>query len=216
MKAGFLRLDHIVVAARALDEGTAWVEDRLGVTMGAGGKHATMGTHNRLLALGPGRFLEVIAIDPDAPQPARPRWFTLDRPETRARLANGPFLIHWVVRSSDIERALAAIAPDPVEVLSLSRGEYRWQIGVPADGGFGHDGISPTVIQWAGRQPAEALPESGCTLERLALAHAKAHSTLGTLRAAGLAEGDPVEARGGGPGLVAHVRSPRGIVALGE
>lgn len=211
-----LQLDHIVVAASTLEEGAAWVEDRVGVPMGAGGKHAAMGTHNRLLSLGPGRFLEVIAVDPDAPPPARPRWFTLDASATRARLAEGPFLIHWVVRSDDIARAIAAIAPDPVEVLALSRGDYRWRIGVPADGGLARGGIAPTVIQWEGRQPADALPESGCRMERLELRHGLARSTLQTLRAAGLPEGDPVEAGDGGPGIVARIRSPRGIVALGE
>ena len=34
-----IALDHLVVAARTLDEGAAWVEARLGVPMGPGGKH---------------------------------------------------------------------------------------------------------------------------------------------------------------------------------
>jgi hypothetical protein len=55
-----------------------------------------MGTHNRLLKLGAGRFLEVIAIDPEAPAPGRRRWFDLDAPFMRQRLARGPDLIHWV------------------------------------------------------------------------------------------------------------------------
>lgn len=211
-----LALDHLVIAAATLEEGVRHVEERLGATMGPGGKHATMGTHNRLLSLGPGRFLEVIAIDPEAPPPGRPRWFTLDAPATRAHLAKGPFLLHWVVRSDDIARALATAATQPIEILTLSRGDYRWRIGVPADGSLAHDGISPTVIQWEGRQPAEALAESGCRLDRLDLHHAQAHSTLQNLREAGLAAIDPVHARAGVPGLVAHIRSPRGIVAFGE
>lgn len=87
-------LDHIVVAARSLEEGSAWVEAALGVKMLPGGKHALMGTHNRVLSIGNGRYLEVIAIDPEAPPPARPRWFGLDEPATRARLERGPVLLH--------------------------------------------------------------------------------------------------------------------------
>ena len=211
-----LELDHLVVAASTLEQGVAWVEERLGVAPGPGGKHAAMGTHNRLLSLGPGRFLEVLAIDPEAPAPARPRWFTLDAPGTRRRLATGPFLIHWVVRSEDIERALGAIGPEPVEILALSRGDYRWRIGVPPDGSLADDGISPTVIQWEGSRPAQALAASGCTLERLDLHHAQAHSTLRKLRAAGLSSLEPVRAHEGAPALVAQIRAPRGIVALGE
>ena len=66
------------------------------------------------------------------------------------------------------------------------------------------------------RQPADALPESGCRLERLELRHGMARSTLQTLRAAGLFESDPVEARDGPPGLAARISSPLGIVAFGE
>jgi hypothetical protein len=150
--------------------------------MGPGGKHAAMGTHNRLVSLGPGRFLEVIAIDPGAPPPGRARWFTLDAPATRARLEKGPKLIHWVVRSDNIERAVTAISPDAVEILTLSRGDYRWRIGVPRDGGLAHNGIVPTVIQWETRQPSEALPPSGCMLERLELHHPQSDSTMQNLR----------------------------------
>ncbi|MEO7742546.1 MAG: VOC family protein [Usitatibacter sp.] len=49
-----LELDHLVIAAATLEEGVRYVEAQLGVTMGPGGKHATMGTHNRLLSLGRG------------------------------------------------------------------------------------------------------------------------------------------------------------------
>ncbi len=209
-------LDHLVVAARSLEEGAAWVQARLGVPMGPGGKHAVMGTHNRLLSLGRGRFLEVIAVDPEAPPPSRPRWFSLDAPETLERLEQGPALIHWVVRADDIERAIEAIAPDPPQILSLARGAYRWRIGVPASGSLARDGIVPTVIQWQGAHPSEALGESGCRLERLLLRHREAAHTLGALRDAGLAATDPVEASPQGAGLAARLRTPRGIVDLGE
>ncbi|HEX6635378.1 MAG TPA: VOC family protein, partial [Usitatibacter sp.] len=79
-------LDHLVVAARTLEEGAAWVEAALGVPTVAGGKHDLMGTHNRLLGLDGRRYLEVIAIDPSAPPPARARWFGLDEAAPRERL----------------------------------------------------------------------------------------------------------------------------------
>ena len=158
--------DHLVVAARTLEEGAAWVEEKLGVPMVPGGKHALMGTHNRLLSLGPGRFLEAIAIDPDAPVPGRPRWFDLDSPAMRARLERRPALIHWVERTDDLEEALRDY-PEPLEILSLSRGPYRWRMGVGRDGARPGGGALPTLIQWeGGLHPADALPDSGCTLER--------------------------------------------------
>jgi hypothetical protein len=159
-------LDHLVVAARSLDEGSAWVEAKLGVTPVPGGKHPTMGTHNRLLRIGPREFLEVMAIDPEAAAPARPRWFDLDSPLMRARLEEGPALIHWVERTTDLEAALRDYS-EPVEILSLARGPYRWRMGVPRDGRRPGHGSLATLIQWeGGMHPAEALPESGCRLER--------------------------------------------------
>jgi len=162
---GLRSIDHLVIAARTLEEGARWVEGELGATLVAGGKHALMGTHNRLLALGERRFLEVIAIDPEAPAPARPRWFALDDPAMRARLAKGPAFIHWVERTEDIEAALQEYS-EPVDILSLSRGRYRWRIGVPRDGRIPGNGTLPTLIQWEGEHPADALPPSGCELVR--------------------------------------------------
>ena len=206
-------LDHLVVAARSLAEGVAWVESRLGTPMGPGGRHELMGTHNRLLSLGPGRFLEVIAIDPDAPPPGRPRWFDLDAPAMQARLARRPALVTWVVRTDDIEAAVGATAGGKPEILALARGAYRWRIGVPASGALAQDGTSPTVIQWLTEHPAAALPDSGCRLEKLVLRHRAAAATLDALRAHGFDPAEPVEAQPGA-GLEARIRTPRGIVEV--
>ncbi|HET7549427.1 MAG TPA: VOC family protein [Usitatibacter sp.] len=160
-------LDHLVVAARTLEEGGAWVEAALGAAPVAGGRHALMGTHNRVLALDRRRYLEVIAADPDAPPPARPRWFGLDRPAARERLARGPALMHWVARVPDIDAALRDY-PDEVEVLDLTRGEFAWRIGVPRDGHLPCGGACPTLIEWQGAaHPADRLPPSGCALLEL-------------------------------------------------
>jgi hypothetical protein len=168
-----------------------------------------------LLSLGPGRYLEVIAVDPQAPPPDRPRWFDLDSPAQRDRLDRGPALVTWAVRTRDIEAAVPLIAGGKVQVLPMSRGDYRWRIGVPSSGALAQAGTSPTVIQWEARHPAEALPDAGCRLEKLLLTHPEAPALLDALRAAGLPEGDPVEARREGPpGLQAQIRTPRGIVLI--
>ena len=158
------QLDHLVAAARSLEEGAAWVEAKLGVAMSAIGKHALMGTHNRLLKLDQGRYLEMIAIDPDAPPPGRARWFELDAPAMKARLEKGPALIHWVERTEDLETELRA-HPAAVEILSFTRGPYRWRMGLPRDGTFPANGKAATLIQWeGGLHPWDALPETGVRL----------------------------------------------------
>ena len=106
MTAHTLRLDHLVISARTLDEGTQYVADTLGVAPAGGGAHPLMRTHNRLLNLWGGVYLEVIAVDPDAEAPAsgveaRPRLFALDAPETAAtaRRADRICRIGWCASS---------------------------------------------------------------------------------------------------------------------
>ena len=74
-----LEFDHLAVCGETLAEATAHVEDVLGTSLEPGGVHVEMGTHNRLLSLGPGMYLEAIAVNPEAAHPGRPRWFDLDR-----------------------------------------------------------------------------------------------------------------------------------------
>jgi len=213
-----LALDHLVVAARTLEGGAAWLEARLGVAPVAGGKHAGMGTHNLLLSLGPGAYLEIIAIDPQAPAPARPRWFSLDDPAMRARLAKAPGLAHWVVRTGDLAAARASLGERVGEVLDLERGDYRWRIGVPADGLLPEGGAFPTLIEWQGdRHPAATLPDAGCRLEWLVIRSPRAEAIEADLDALGMGKGEWLRfARDAGTGLSAVLRRPLGMVILPE
>lgn len=213
-----LALDHLVVAARTLEEGAAWLQARLGVAPTAGGRHATMGTHNRLLSLGPDAYLEIIAVDPDAPAPGRPRWFALDDPAMRSRLAKGPGLAHWVVRARDLASARAILGESVGEVLELERGDYRWRIGVPADGSLAEGGAFPTLIEWRGdRHPARDLPDAGCRLEWLTVRSPRAVAIEADLEAMGFEKGPGLRfAPDAGTGLSAVLRGRLGMVILPE
>lgn len=196
------QIDHLVVAARTLDEGVAWCEATLGVVPGPGGEHALFGTHNRLLRLhgdqAPRAYLEIIAIHPQA-TPTRPaplkRWFDLDDPALRARLAqHGPQLVHWVASVPDIATAtlhLGSLGLERGPVLDASRptpaGLLRWRITVRDDGQRLFGGALPTLIQWGDAHPAEAMPESGLTLRGLTLRHPEPPRLQQALDAIGLA-----------------------------
>ena len=209
-----LSIDHLVIAARTLEEGASWVESRLGVAPAGGGKHALMGTHNRLLALGGNTYLEIIAVDPLAPAPARMRWYALDAPAMRARLERGPALIHWVADTPDIEKAVAAAPMDLGEIVDVERGRYRWRISVARDGSLPAAGVFPSLIQWLGERPGAALPDSGCGLESLDLGHPRATAIYKSLRKLGLGEGEPVEFTDAEPAIVARIRTPGGMAVL--
>ena len=163
-----LELDHLVVACTDLDSGEAWLRERLGVPLAPGGQHAGWGTHNRLLQLGGGMYLELIAADPTQPDPTQPRPFLLDDPAMRARLARSPQLVHWLVRSTgDLDAALAALRYAPGTVSAMSRGSLRWRITLPEGGRPAAGGLLPTVIAWdvpPGQHPAARLPEVGVRL----------------------------------------------------
>jgi hypothetical protein len=169
-------LDHLVVGARTLEEGVAWCETTLGVTPGPGGRHALMGTHNRLINLSsdafPRSYLEIIAIDPEAPPPGRIRWYDLDDAALQAALAEGPQLIHWVARSSNLQAHLSALSAagwDGGEAIHVERGELRWQISVRPDGRRLCDGVLPTLIEWGPKHPCDDMPASGLSLQSLAV-----------------------------------------------
>jgi len=207
--------DHLVLAAHDLDAGVAWLEQRLGVALTAGGKHSRMGTHNRLLHLGESFYLELIAIDPQVPPPGRPRWFALDRQETLA--ADRPRLIHWVARSDDILRDVAASSEALGEILPMQRGDYRWRITVPPDGHLPGDGLVPTLIQWdVPFHPAERLPEAGCRLMKLEGFHPQPARITAALATLGLASRLDVHscAADEAPQLLAYIRTPGGLVEL--
>jgi hypothetical protein len=135
------------------------------VPLSPGGRHQAMGTHNRLLNLGPSEYLEVVAIDPAAAPPGRARWFDLDD------FAGPPRLKAWVTRCDDLEAALNAL-PGSGAALALSRGNLRWTMAVPNDGRLPFDGAAPALIRWEGSaHPAARLPDHGCRLAALEITH---------------------------------------------
>ena len=162
------RIDHIVIGAETLESGGAAMEAALGVAVPAGSKHDAMSTHNRVMQIGGSAFFELIAIDPEAPDPGRARWFSLDDPATRARLARGPRALTWVVNTPDLD-ALAAVSPvDLGEIVDFRRGDRTWRLTVPRDGGLPMGGALPHFIEWSpGPHPSGAQQDLGVRLERV-------------------------------------------------
>ena len=206
-------IDHLVVAAASLEEGASWCERTLGVTPLPGGKHALMGTHNRLLKIAsegyPDAYLEIIAIDPEAPPPGRARWFGMDALDVSA----GPRLVHFVARSTmlDMHRwSLITVGLQPGDPIKASRetpaGLLSWEILVRDDGALLCEGALPTLIQWGGVHPAARMAESGVVLKRLSLGGVPPRA-LEVLRLRGVSQ----QAQAG---LAAVLSTPLGDVTL--
>lgn len=216
------QIDHLVVAARTLDEGVAWCEATLGVTPGPGGEHALFGTHNRLLRLrcedAPRAYLEIIAIHPHTTPTRAPglkRWFDLDDPALQDQLARrGPQLVHWVASVPDLAAATAAwraLGIDRGPALAASRPTpdslLQWQITVRDDGQRLFGGALPTLIQWGKVHPTDRMADSGLTLHSLQLQHPQTSTLQQALAAIGLTTTVVSE---GAAGLSAGLGTPGG------
>ncbi|MBV2360486.1 VOC family protein [Thalassococcus sp. CAU 1522] len=201
-----LVLDHLAVLGQTLTGAVQHVEEVLDVSMLPGGAHPRFGTHNRLLGLAPGLYLEAIAIDPSAPDPGRPRWFGLDGFTGPARLDK------WICRVDDLDKALALL-PEAGEPVALERGSLNWRMAVPPDGLLPYDGLFPALIEWQSDvPPGKALPGSGCALRRLVVSHPDATNLAGRL--GGFLDAPEVVFETGAPGLRADIDTPAGPVVL--
>ncbi len=214
-----LALDHLVFAARTLGEGLAWCEATLGLRPDAGGRHDFMGTHNRVFAIGtpafPRAYFEIIAIDPDAPAPAHPRWFDLDDAALRHVLAvRGPQLVHWVARCDSIDAASVTLRAAGIDCGDIRRAEratprglLRWRISVRADGRRPLAGAAPALIEWGDAHPTDAMAASGVALQSMRLAAWPAAPSMWPAAI----ESDP---RPDAPPIRAVLTGPRGTVTL--
>ncbi len=166
-----ITFDHIAIAAPSLKEGAKYVHAQTGLTVAKGGEHPDMGTHNLLTALGPNTFAEVIAINPDAPAPNRPRWFGLDDPSEQARF---PRLQAWLLRTDDIEGCIkkaAEIGIDLGHAIPFRRDALRWRFTVTDSGAIPLDGAAPLILQWdtKGPHPASNMTDLGLRMDALTI-----------------------------------------------
>ncbi len=219
------QVDHLVIAARTLQEGVAWCEATLGITPGPGGEHPLFGTHNRLFRIAtvnyPRAYFEIIAINSIVVRSINPPekcWFDLDSAALQESIKTSPRLVHFVASTGDVRSACAALQAlgiDRGPVVHASRmtpnGLLQWQITVRGDGQRLFSGGLPTLIEWGDVHPANGMADSGVSLLDLRMAHPQATELQAAHRAIGL-QGITVEA--GTPNLIATLLTPKGLVTL--
>lgn len=210
-------LDHLVLGTSDLARGSAWLERFFGVALSAVGTHVRMGTHNRLLSLGPSCYLELIAIDPAGEQPFMARWFGLDTPDVRERIATRPRLLGWVARTAEIEMLSAKTGGLLGGIHSMARNDFQWRITIPDDGYPVEAGLVPSLIQWdTPIHPCQQLPDHGCRVEWMEAAHpnpAKVAYLLGELGVENAMKVTPTPPYSGMT-MCAYIRTPGGVKTL--
>ncbi len=194
-------LDHLAVAGETLEAAVAHVEETLGVKMASGGQHAHFGTHNQLLGLADGLYLEAISIDPAVDDLGYARWFDLDR------FCGAPRLGNWICRSEDLVGELAQLDVEAGQPVSLQRGDLSWRMAVPENGVLPFDDLFPALMQWdVAKTPAELLPASGCRLRQLIVRHPQAQALAATIAL----DDDRVKIEQGRAELAAVLDTPHG------
>lgn len=158
-------IDHIILGVSDLDAGIEEFERRTGVRPAYGGKHPT-GTHNALVSLGDGTYLEIIAVQPGV---SAPPGFS----ELAAFKSLTP--IGWAVSASDIGQLRSRLATAGVELTDARQGSrttpsgatLRWHtLGLK-------DQVreAPFFIVWSpdSPHPSSSSPP-GCSLARWSIA----------------------------------------------
>ena len=161
------KLDHIVLGANTLQEGTDYVEKKLGLSLSEIGYHHHMGTHNRVIKIAKNIYLEVIAIDPNASKPKHFRWFNLDIEEQQARLKISPQIIGYVIENENSDM-LKFYNP----FFEASRGYYRWEFAMPKCNNnqikneLIESGLVPSLIKWKSKKPVDQMVDNYFELEK--------------------------------------------------
>ena len=197
-------IDHIIYAHPDLDAAVAGIKHRFGVLATGGGKHPGRGTHNKLLALGARTYLEIIAPDPNQPEPSEPRPYGVEG------ITQGG-LVGWAIAANDIEASLTHARShgfDPGQVLDGHRVDstrtlLRWRLTQNALAA----GLIPFLINWGDtRHPALGAP-AGLVLRSVRIEHPEPPSLMKALAAMGA---DVEVIRAPKAALVARIDGPYG------
>lgn len=204
-----MRFDHLVIAARDLPALVTWFTERTGVTPTPGGPHLGLGTRNELAGLGSTSYVELVAIDPDQPEPERPRPFGIDD------LGEGEIVLATTaVAVDDLEAAVASVEARGLDggmPMAMSRRRpdgvvLEWRLAVPTDPA--QAGVVPFSIEWG-----PSTPHPASTLDDpLELVEVRAHHPDPIVVAAAAERG--LVATNGPISLSATVASPNGTVTL--
>lgn len=204
------RVDHLVWATPDLEQGVRTIEELTGVRASPGGQHASWATHNALLSLGSGIYLELLAPDPSAPPPGKERPFGLDRLER-------PRLVTWAAHETELEGRLAALAASGIDLGGiLSGGRVRpdgvalaWRLTSPR--AMLESGVVPFLIDWGLSPHPSTTAAPGLTLAALEIEHPEPERLRRVLERFDI---DLPLRRAAQPALVATLDSPKGRVEL--
>ena len=162
------KLDHIVLAANTLEEGTSYIENKLRIKLSNIGYHKDMGTHNRVVKISKSVYLEVISIDPDCEQIISKRWFNLDSSILQSQLRKSPRVVGYVIENKT-KKILKYYEP----FFKAFRDKYKWNFAMLNNNSdilgdqSHHNGVIPSLINWESEKPINKMQDNHLNLKNL-------------------------------------------------
>ena len=208
--------DHIVYFVPDLDKAYDMFETNWGVRPKFGGQHVGRGSHNALLSLGNGSYIEIIAPDPTQPTPPNARSFGMDS-------LSEAKLVTWAVGTTHIEASVSqaqSAGYDPGAILPSSRLRsdgvlMQCKLTRSPEAAAGTtpkgDWLIPFLIDWGNTPHPSNNNPTGCTLLEVKATHPNPESIRKMLAAiqveCAVEKGDKAQ-------LIAIVDTPNGRMVL--
>jgi len=202
-------VDHVGLGCADLDRGVAVVEERTSVRAETGGVHPGRGTHNALMTLGHGTYLEIIA--PVAGGAATP-----DNAELAALATPKP--VFFAVGSTDLAATAALLKAAGFATSEIRAGSRKKPDGSVLEWRTlrleGKDlGAAPFFIEWTkGAAHPSATSPKGCTLAKLEVESESPERLSRLFEVLGL---DVPVRKAAAPGLRVRMLCPKGEVSFG-
>jgi hypothetical protein len=198
-----------VLAVPELAAGVEHVHGLLGVRATPGGRHFGEGTRNALIALGRGRYLEILGPDPEQAAPAA-RWLGVDAVAV-------PRLTAWAARGAGLEALVRRARGSGVPLGEVGSGSrtgpdgavLSWKFTDPRTPLFG--GVVPFFLDWGASPHPSETAASGAALVAFSAEHPEPENVRAALLVLGVSL---AVAPGPSPALVARIRGARGIAEL--
>ncbi|MCO4824687.1 VOC family protein [Amylibacter sp.] len=215
-----IRIDHFALAATTLDVGVDYVRNITGLTVPFGGVHQGVGTHNCLMATGDDSYLEIIANDPNQPDPVTPRAFDLDNPDVVAKTVAGPHIQNVILRTDDAQRDVKLAREAGVdlgELINSARGDVHWILVLREDRTLALDGTAPPLIEWPeGPHISSQMADEGLILTKLTIKAPQADALKALFKAIDVQDSRLHVEHGDQKHITATYRTPDGrTVTLG-
>ncbi len=202
--AGAAEIDHVIIAVPALDAAAVALTRATGTRTAFGGTHVSGGTANRLAALGPKLYLELLGPAPGAP----PVGYGAELARLEAPKPDG-----FAIRVKDAEAAAVGLRRAGFKVSKVDAGGrttpegqvLRWKTFEVIEPEF--CGFIPFFVEWeAGAPHPSTVAPGGATLRGLRAFHQRAVELTRLYAALGV----PLRATLGPARLKIIIRGPGG------